>query len=354
MPRRERHSGSAGELSARAQQLLKALVEHYIREGQPVGSRTLSKDARIGLSPASIRNVMSDLEELGLLASPHTSAGRVPTALGYRTFVDSLLTVRALERNEVDRIQLEVEAEGDRQRTLESASQILSEFTNFAGLVTVPRMSQETLRRVEFLSLSDNQVLVILIVNAQEVQNRVIRTERRYSDAELLEAANYLNRSCVGMELSTVRDHLLADLNATRDTLNRMMAMVIEMADKAFVPQDRFDDLVVSGQTRLMEHGELADVDRLRQLFEAFNRKRDILHLLDQSQRAQGVQLFIGEESGYEMLDACTVVASPYGVDGEVVGVLGVIGPTRMAYERIIAIVDVTARLVGAALNQRH
>lgn len=341
-------------LSERAQYLLKVLIEHYIRDGQPVGSRTLSKDSALQLSAASIRNVMADLEDLGFVASPHTSAGRVPTVQGYRMFVDSLLTVRRLQGEEVRRIQDEVGHEVDQQGIIATASQLLSEFTNFAGLITIPSQVHETLRQVEFLPLSGNQVLVILVVNHQEVQNRIIQTDRAYTSNELVHAANYLNQSFAGMGLDAVRRQLLHELAGESENLSQMMKTVVAVAEKALFPSERGEDLVVSGQTNLMEHGELADMARLRQLFNAFSQKRDILHLLDQSQRADGVKLFIGEESGYQMLDACTVVTSPYEVDGDTVGVLGIIGPTRMAYERVIPLVDVTARVVSAALNQRH
>ena len=347
-------TGSVPHLGDRAQFLLKALVEQYIRDGQPVGSRTLSKDAGLSLSAASIRNVMADLEELGFVASPHTSAGRVPTVQGYRMFVDSLLTVRGLDSDEVRRIEAELGYDAEPGAIIETASQILSEFTNFAGLITLPTQIHETLRQVEFLPLSENQVLVILIVNHHEVQNRIIRTDRVYTKSELQQAANYLNASFAGSDLEAVRQQLLKELERDRASLTDMMKTVVAVAERALIPTERPDGLVVSGQTNLMEHGELADMERLRQLFNAFSQKRDILHLLDRSQVADGVRLFIGEESGYEMLDACTVVTSPYEVDGETVGVLGIIGPTRMAYERVIPLVDVTARVVGAALNQRH
>jgi len=347
-------TGSSPDLGDRAQYLLKVLIEQYIRDGQPVGSRTLSKDSSLSLSAASIRNVMADLEEFGFIASPHTSAGRVPTVQGYRMFVDSLVTVRGLNTEEVRRIEAELGHEAEPSSIIETASQILSEFTNFAGLITLPTQLHETLRQVEFLPLSENQVLVILVVNQHEVQNRIIRTDRVYSHAELQQAANYLNASFAGSDLESVRRQLLRELERDRANLTDMMKTVVAVAERALLPSEREDGLVVSGQTNLMEHGELADMDRLRQLFNAFSQKRDILHLLDRSQIADGVRLFIGEESGYEMLDACTVVTSPYEVDGETVGVLGIIGPTRMAYERVIPLVDVTARVVSAALNQRH
>ncbi len=345
-------------LGERAQHLLKLLVEQYIRDGHPVGSRTLSRDPALGLSPATIRNVMADLEELGLIHSPHTSAGRVPTAQGYRVFVDDLLTVQPLRSAEVERLANDLDAEartaagtGD---AVEAASRMLSEFTRFVGVVTVPRPSQECLRHVEFLPLSGNRVLVVLVLNRQEVQNRIITTDRVYTERELQQAANYLNAHYAGRDLEETRSVVLNDLRHVRDRLQEMMSGVVEMADKGFRSGGAGGgDFVVRGHTNLMD-AEEQDMDRLRQLFDAFAERRNLLHLLDRSLGAEGVQLFIGEESGYDALDGYSVVTSRYQVDGEVVGVLGVVGPTRMAYDRVIPVVDITARLLGAALNQRQ
>ncbi|MDX1512238.1 MAG: heat-inducible transcriptional repressor HrcA [Gammaproteobacteria bacterium] len=342
------------ELNERAQHLLKTLVERYIREGQPVGSRALSRDSGLDLSAATVRNVMADLEELGLLRSPHTSAGRVPTARGYRLFVDTLLKVEPLDDAQVFNLERGFQSDGDPAKLMERASSILSDITHLAGIVMLPRQEHATLRQVEYLPLSEHQVLAILVVNDREVQNKIIQTDRRYTASELERAANYINSLCAGTDLYRVRQQLLEELKSDREHMNRMMLAAIEMADKAFDAKPPVDDFVVAGQTNLMEYGELSDMEKLRRLFEAFNRKRDILHLLDQSLKANGVQIFIGEESGYEVFDDCSVVTSPYESDGEVLGVLGVIGPTRMAYDRVIPIVDLTARLLGAALNKQH
>jgi len=347
------HAPSAPALSERAQELLKALIERYIRDRQPVGSRTLSRERGLELSPASIRNVMADLEEMGLVTSPHTSAGRVPTAQGYRLFVDSLLTVRPLKPTELRALETPFRSSSDPEKVLNTASSLLSEITSMAGVVMIPRREQHALRQVEFLPLSSNRVLVILVVNEREVQNRIIHTSREYSPAELQQAANYLNQHFCGRDMRQVREALLRELKETRERMNQMMVAAVEMATQAFAEEPDSDgDYLLAGQTNLMGYAEMADVERLRGLFEAFNRKRDILHLLDQSMSASGIQIFIGEESGYEPLDTCSVVTSPYERDGEVVGVLGVIGPTRMAYDRVIPVVDVTARLLSAALNQ--
>ncbi|MDH3315462.1 MAG: heat-inducible transcriptional repressor HrcA [Gammaproteobacteria bacterium] len=342
------------DLNERAQHLLKTLVERYIRDGQPVGSRALARESGLDLSPATVRNVMADLEEMGLLRSPHTSAGRIPTASGYRLFVDTLLTVEPLNMDQVKDLESHFAVMQSPSTLIETASSLLSSVTHLAGIVMLPRQEHARLRQVEYLSLSERQVLAILVVNDREVQNRIIHTERRYTASELERAANYINSLCAGKDLYTVRKTLLEEIKSAREQMNTMMMAAIEMADKAFDNRPPSDDFLVAGQTNLMEYGELSDVEKLRQLFEAFNRKRDILHLLDQSLKASGVQIFIGEESGYEVLDECSVVTSPYQSEGEIVGVVGVIGPTRMAYERVIPIVDLTARLLGAALNKQH
>ena len=343
-------------LNERAQQLLKLLVEHYIRDGQPVGSRTLSRDLGLKLSAATIRNVMSDLEELGFVASPHTSAGRIPTDKGYRFFVDTLLKYQPVEHDKIQAIRERLGEHGENPKALvAAASQLLSSVTRLAGVVTLPRQSHAALSQIEFVPLSDNRVLVILVVNGREVQNRILQLDRHYSAEELRRASNYLNHQFAGKELSSVRDHLLNQLRQTREHLNEMMMDAIHLAQQAVAPGPAIDrmEYVMAGETNLMGFAELSNVEKLRRLFEAFTQQRDILHLLDQSLKADGVQIFIGQESGYTILDDCSVVTAPYTVDKEIVGVLGVIGPTRMAYERVIPIVDITAKLLGAALNSR-
>ena len=343
-------------LTDRAQHLLKLLVEHYIRDGQPVGSRTLARDLGLNLSAATIRNVMADLEELGFVTSPHTSAGRVPTDKGYRFFVDTLLKFQPLEDEKIVAIQTRlVEHSEDPKALVAAASQMLSSITRLAGVVTLPRQSHAALSQIEFMPLSDNRVLAILVVNGREVQNRILQLERYYGADELRRAANYLNQQFAGKELSAVRDHLVGQLKETREHLNQMMLDAIRLAQQAMspgAPSGRME-YVIAGETNLMGFAELSNVDKLRRLFEAFTQQRDILHLLDQSLKAEGVQIFIGQESGYTILDECSIVTAPYTLDQEVVGVLGVIGPTRMAYERVIPIVDITAKLLGSALDSR-
>ena len=342
-------------LSERAQHLFRVLVQRYIGSGQPIGSRTLSRDSGLDLSPATVRNVMADLEDLGLLRSPHVSAGRVPTVQGYRFFVDSLLKVAPIGDGELARLRAQLEIKGERESLMDAATSLISDVTHMVGIVTLPRQERLILRHVEFLALSPERVLVILVVNGSEVQNRVIHLDRPYSRTLLQQVGNYLNEACAGRDLLEVRESLLAELKEHRSSLNELMLTAIEMADKAFVKETGGDEaLLVSGQTNLMEYGELADMEKLRHLFEAFREKTELLHILDQCLRADGLQIFIGEESGFEVLDGCSVIAAPYEREGEVLGVLGVIGPTRMAYDRVIPIVDVTARLLGAALNQHH
>ncbi|MDH5469693.1 MAG: heat-inducible transcriptional repressor HrcA [Gammaproteobacteria bacterium] len=344
---------SGAEISERAQQMLRALIERFVVDGQPVGSRTLARDAGLKLSPATIRNVMSDLEELGFVASPHTSAGRVPTVQGYRFFVDTLLSVKPLDQRAIEKIRAEFDVEQAPKDLVESASGMLSAITQLAGIVTLPRRDHPLFKRVEFLPLSENRVLAVLVSGKDEVQNRILKTERACSAAELQQASNYLNKLFSGKDLDEVRTTLLREMQQTRSDMNEMMMTAIRMADKV-LEKNADEDFVMAGQTNLMGFHELCDVEKLRMLFDAFNEKRDILHLLDQCVHGEGIQIFIGEESGYKMLDECSMVTAPYTVDGRVLGVLGVIGPTRMAYERVIPIVDATARLLGAALNTKE
>ncbi len=341
---------SDAAVSERAQHFLKVLIERYIRDGQPVGSRTLAREAGGDLSPATIRNVMADLEELGLVISPHTSSGRIPTVSGYRLFVDTLLTLRPLNEHEVDQARHQLEAAYDGQALADMASRLLSQFTHMAGVVTVPRRERLVLRQIEFLPLSNRRVLTIVVTGDGEVHNRIIETARAYTPAELEQAANYLNRTFGGVDLEAVRSAVIQDMGKTREALDEIMRRAVEMAGKALEAHGS-DALLVAGQTNLMDFSELAHMERLRHLFDAFTEKQQLLHLLDRCLEADGVQIFIGQESGFRPLDHCSVVTAPYTIDGQVAGVLGVVGPTRMAYDRVIPIVDVTARLLGAALK---
>ena len=340
----------------RAQQILRTLVEQFIRDGQPVGSRTLSKEAGLSLSPATIRNVMADLEDYGFITSPHTSAGRVPTPKGYRFFVDTLVQLRQPAAHEISELQIQLaEEQGlDAKSLAETVSEALSSLTSLASLVTLPRQQQITLRQIEFLPISERRVLVILVINDSEVQNRVLHLERDYSSDELQRAANFLNDRYAGRDIRDIRRLVVEELHRTRQSMNQLMIDTVTIAEQALSGDNNPAGFVIAGETKLMGFEELSDIEQLRQLFEAFSQQREILGLLDRSIEADGIQIFIGEESGYQILDNFSVVTAPYRVDDEIVGVLGVIGPTRMAYERVIPIVDVTAKLVGAALNSGH
>ncbi|MBM3343627.1 MAG: heat-inducible transcriptional repressor HrcA [Betaproteobacteria bacterium] len=336
-------------LNDRAQLLLKTLVERYIAEGQPVGSRALSKFAGLDLSPASIRNVMADLEEMGFIASPHTSAGRVPTARGYRFFVDTLLTIKPLDRVEINQLEGHLHPDNT-QRLVSSASQMLSDLTRFAGVVVTPRRSAG-FRHIEFLRLSDKRILLIIVTPEGDVQNRIIITEKSYSPAELIEAANFINQNYAGLTFAEIRMRIQEELRALREDMTRLMTVALEAGSQ--VESEAETEVVISGENKLLDVEDLSsNMARLRKLFELFERKTGLLQLLDSSSRAHGVQLFIGGEAGLSPLDECSVVTAPYEVDGKVVGTVGVIGPTRMAYERVIPIVDITAKLLSSALSQ--
>jgi heat-inducible transcriptional repressor len=337
-------------LSDRAQNLLKILVERYIADGEPVGSRALSRASNLDLSPATIRNVMADLEEMGFVASPHTSSGRVPTPKGYRLFVDTLLTVRPLE--DVERQQLARQLlPDDPHRVVTAASQMLSDLTHFAGVVVSPRRRAAVLRHIEFFGLSERRVLLIIVASDGEVQNRVLVTDRPYNPSQLVEAANFINQNYAGLEFDQLRSKVRNELIDLHADISGLMKAAIAMGSEAI--RAPADGMVISGGRNLLEVEELStDMLRLRRLFDLFETKTQLLELLEQSERADGVKIFIGGESSVLSLDECSVVTAPYEVDGQVVGTVGVIGPTRMAYERVIPIVDVTAKLISSALSQ--
>ena len=336
-------------LNERARILLKTLVECYIDEGLPVGSRTLAKQTGLNLSPASIRNIMSDLEDGGYIVSPHTSAGRVPTAKGYRLFVDTLLTVKPLAHPDLSQLEARLIPD-DPQRLVTSASKLLSELTQFAGVVVAPHRRQQTFRQIEFIRLSDKRILLIIVTPEGEVQNRVLIADHAYSESQLTEAANFFNRHYGGQSFEVARSRLVKELSDLQSDISRLMQAAVQAGSEALGPHA--PDYVISGEMNLLRAPDLyANMDRLRQLFHLFERKTDLMQLLDMGDKAGGVQLYIGAESGVSPLDECSVIAAPYEVDGQVVGTLGVIGPTRMAYERVIPIVDITARLLSNALS---
>ncbi len=336
-------------LDSRARIVLKTLVERYIVEGEPVGSRALSKFSGLDLSPATVRNVMADLEEMGFIASPHTSSGRVPTQRGYRLFVDTLLTIKPLERVQIRELEENFHAQHP-HRLINQASQLLSEVTHFAGIVVAPRRRTPAFRHIEFLSLSEKRVLLIIVTSEGDVQNRILFTEKAYSPADLTMAANFLNQNYAGLNFEEIRGRVLAELTQLRTDMLALMTAALE-AGQAF--SESTDDYVISGERNLLDSQDLSsNMSRLRKLFDLFETKSLLMQILEVSQRGQGVQIFIGGESGLAPLDECSVITAPYEVDGQVVGTVGVIGPTRMAYERVIPIVDITAKLLSSALSQ--
>ena len=335
-------------LDDRSKLLLKALVERYIADGQPVGSRTLAKATGLDLSPATIRNVMSDLEELGLIASPHTSAGRIPTARGYRLFVDTMLTVNRDQLAPQDGMATASLQADQPHKVFNHAAQLLSNMSQFVGVVMSPRRSS-VFRHIEFLSLSDHRVLVIIVSPDGEVQNRVIHTQTVYTQSQLQEAANFLNAHYAGLTMEAVRERLRHEVDALRTEIAQLMVTAVEddpSGDQAA------DEVVVAGERNLLSVTEFSsDMGNLRRMFDLFEQKAQLMRLLDVSTQAEGVRIFIGGESQVVPYQDLSVVTAPYEVDGQVVGTLGVIGPQRMAYDRMIQIVDITAKLVSNALS---
>ena len=334
----------------RARQLLRALVSRHIRDGEPVGSQTLARHSGLDVSPATIRNILASLEDAGLLAAPHSSAGRVPTAQGYRLFVDSLLQVKPLGECEVSRLRSELPAGAGTQALLGNTSELLAAMTRFVGMVSVPGRESFAFRQIEFLALDPQRVLAILVFADGEVQNRVVQVRRAFDPGELEQAANYLNTHFAGQPLAHIRAALLHDLRSARSEMDRLLASSIELAEQAFAPGR--EDMLVAGQTRLLGLQDLNDLERLRALFEAFAEKRELLQLLERTAKAPGMRVFIGDETGLAPLEGMSLVSAPYGGGGRMLGVLGVIGPSRMAYERVIPVVEATAAALGAALSQ--
>lgn len=337
-------------VNPRSQQVLKILVERYIQDGNPVGSKTIADEYALGLSPASIRNILADLEDSGYLTSPHPSAGRVPTERGYRLFVNSLLTVTPLESAEVQELKKQLDPDLAVTNLIESASALLSGLTQMIGVVTLPKRNKMELRQIEFLPLSGNRVLMILVLNNREVQNRIIYTDRTYSANELQEAGNYLNIHYVGKDLLTARKELSQAIQSDRDYMAQLLQTALTVANTQDEKIQK--NYVIAGQNHFLNYTKDASIERLRILFDAFAQKQDIINLLSQAIEAEGIQIFIGKESGYEAFDDCSIVTTSYSVDGQLIGSLGVIGPTRMPYDRVISAVNVTAKLLSAALNQ--
>ncbi|TDR82048.1 heat-inducible transcription repressor HrcA [Paludibacterium purpuratum] len=336
-------------LNQRSERLLKTLVELYIADGQPVGSRTLAMASGLDLSSASIRNMLSDLEAMGLVAAPHTSAGRIPTSRGYRLFVDRLLTVSPLESDAVRELESGLQPDSP-QRLVHAASSLLSELTHFAGVVLTPQRSDVAFRQVEFLRLSERRVLLILVTLDGDVQNHLLQTARDYAPGELVEAGNFLNQHYAGQGMIGIAHRLETELAGIKRDITELMSAAIDFGRQSI--RSSAESVMISGGNNLLHVRDLSEnMTRLRELFDVFEHKTELLGLLNQSRGAQGVSLYIGDESGVITLDECSVVTAPYRINGQVVGTLGVIGPTRMAYERVIPIVDITARLVSNALS---
>ena len=334
---------------------MKVLVESYINDGLPVGSKALVESSGLKVSSATVRNVMSDLEKMGLIHAPHTSAGRIPTVQGYRLFVDSLLSVKQPDKSLLRQVASHIKDSDEQSKILENASDTLSGMTQMAGLVVLPKKALVALIQVEFIPLSNKRILAVLVQSDNEVQNRILQVERDFSPAQLQQMSNYLNTFLAGKSIKTVCQTLLQEMDNTRQKMNDMMRSAIQMASHAFAEHhEDQDDFMISGETNLMQYNDISSMDRMRQLFEAFHEKQHILSLLSQVSDAEGVQLFIGQESGYGPLDDCSVVAAPYKIEGQSMGVLGVIGPTRMAYDKVIPIVDLTAKLLSSALNHEN
>jgi heat-inducible transcriptional repressor len=336
-------------LEERAQILLKTLIEHYISDGQPIGSNALLQHSGLELSPATVRNVMSDLEAHGFIASPHTSSGRIPTQQGYRFFVDSLLSVQPLELQQIQQLENSLKS-SNQQELMTTAADMLSSLTQFAGMILIPKRKAFVFKHLEFMPLSEKRILVIIVSTDGTVQNRIILSDTSYSASELTQASNFFNAHYAGQTFEAARQKLHNDLKKMQADISSLMSAALDASDQASTKEK--DDVIITGERNLLNVDELAtNVTTLRKLFDVFERRTSLMQLLDNSQKAEGVQIFIGGESGYSSLDECSMVTSPYEVDGQVVGTLGVIGPTRMAYERVIPIVDITAKLLSNALS---
>ena len=338
-------------LNERAKILLKTLIELYIREGHPIGSRSLSKFPGLNLSPATIRNVMVNLEEMGFVSSPHTSSGRIPTPLGYRLFVDTLLVVKPLDSIEIHHLEDQLPPNTP-SRLINSASQLLSELTHFAGIAVTSKHNNTVFRYIEFMTLFEKRVLLIIVTPEGDVQNRIIFTDKIYSQAELIEAANFINQNYAGCALNEIRSRLRNELKKLHRDMSSLMTAAIEASSEAI--NDSSETMVVTGERRLLDVQDLSNnMVSLKELFSLFEQKTALLRLLEFSRKAQGVQVFIGGESDMATPNEVSVITAPYEVDGKTIGTVGVIGPIRMAYERVIPIVDVTAKLLSNALS-RH
>lgn len=339
-------------LNDRAAILLKRLVASYISDGQPVGSKQLAQDAGLDISSATIRNVMCGLEKDGLVVAPHTSAGRIPTERGLRLFVDSLLEVQPIEEKLVSQLQQQLDPDMEMNDLVNHASQMVSEMTQMAGIVSVPKQTHAKLRHIEFLPLPEKRVLAIMVTNEKDVQNKVLHLDKEYSADELQHAANFLNQQFIGQDVHQIRESLLQDLDRSRQDVDNVMKMVVEVADKALSDDEIVQpEFIVQGETNLVRYNENTDREQLQHLFEIFDRKREMLGLFDRCVHSEGVKIFIGHEAGFEGFGDCSVITAPYSIGENAVGVLGVIGPARMNYDKVIPVVDITAKILGDALK---
>jgi len=339
-------------LNDRAAILLKKLVDSYINDGQPVGSKQLADIAGLDISSATIRNVMSGLEKQGLVVAPHTSSGKIPTEKGLRMFVDTMLEVQPLQKQMFSKLKDQLNPDQDKDTLINQANQMLSELTHMAGVITVPKNTESKLRHIEFLPLPDNKVLAILVTNEKEVQNRVVHLDKDYSAEQLQAAANYLNQHFSGQDIFSVRSELLSDLMSARENMDAIMQTVIDVAEQALPGfEPNAEPYLVQGKTNLVRYGRDTNMEHMQHMLEMFDQKREMLGLLDRCIKAEGVKIYIGHEVGIKGLGDCSVITAPYSVAGEMIGALGVIGPTRINYDKVIPVVDMTARLLGEALK---
>ncbi len=341
-----------GPLNERAQYLLKTLVNCYVDGGVPVGSKTLAESAGLKISAATIRNVMANLDSMGLVSAPHTSAGRVPTNRGFRVYVDSLLEFNPVESAITEKLKQQINSDLDKDSLINVANNLLSDITQMAGVITLPKAGVLNLRRIEFLPLPDKKILAILVVNEKDVQNRIMHVDREYTQDELVKISNYLNQHFMGQDIFKIRSMLMQELHTARNNVDKMMAAAVELADQALKPGEDNETYRLHGESNLIRFNEMDNTHQLQQLFQVFQNKREMLGLLDRCIQAEDTQVFIGAEAGLEGLEDYTVISAPYGSQDNILGVLGVIGPTRMEYSKVISTVDITARLLSMALSQ--
>lgn len=335
------------EIDTRTQHLLKALINHHIADGQPVGSKTLTTSSGLDLSSASIRNIMKDLEDAGFISSPHTSAGRIPTHKGYRFFVDSLVTMKSPNKSDLDMLQSSLQATNSKDLVNITAG-TLSSITNFAGVVMLPKAKKTSFKHIEFLNLSKKRILVIIVTSDGSVQNRVLDTQEEYDQSTLIEASNFFNEHYKDLDISKIKEKIIDELSTMKKNMTNLMSAAVELS----ISPKHDENLILTGQGNLLDTIDLSqNVKSIKKIIELFEKKTALLQLLEKSHHSSGIQIFIGEESGYQALDECSIVTAPYQSDGEVLGILGVIGPTRMAYERVIPIVDITAKMLSNSIK---